>query len=98
MVVLSHWIVIGASSSCTDNSESRRVTNNDSFAACDSANNSASAVDVVTVFCLLAFQAIVPPNSLMRNPWELFRSRVLSANDESLATSNPGSPPYCKAY
>src|SRR6266568_1180206 len=57
-----------------------------SFAVCDKANNSASVLDVVTVSCLFALQAIGPPNSFIMYPCELFTE--LSANDASLAQIN----------
>ena len=37
----------------------------------ESASNSASVELVVTVFCLLAFQSIGPPNSIKTKPCEL---------------------------
>jgi hypothetical protein len=64
-----------------------------SFATCDSASNSASVVEVVTVSCLLALYAISPLNSLIAYPCELLRSRVLSAKDASLATCRVSPPP-----
>ena len=59
-----------------------------SFAVCDRANSLASILDVVTVSCLFALQAIGPPNSFIIYPCELFLSTELSANDASLAQMN----------
>jgi len=55
------------------------------FAICNRANNSASVLDVVTVPCLFALQAIGPLNSFIMYPYKLFLSTELSANDASLA-------------
>jgi hypothetical protein len=43
--------------------------------------SSASVVEVVTVFCLLARYTMSPPNREMAKPWELLRSVVLLANE-----------------
>jgi hypothetical protein len=58
-----------------------------SFATYNRVRSSASVVDVVTVFCLLAFYVIRPLNSWIMYSCKLLRSTVLSANDASLATS-----------
>jgi len=55
-----------------------------SFAVCNRANNLASVLDVVTVPCLFALQAIGPPNSFIMYPCELFLSTELSVNNASL--------------
>jgi len=55
-----------------------------SFAVCNRANNSASVLNVITVPCLFALQAIGPLNSFIMYPCELFLSTELSANDASL--------------
>jgi hypothetical protein len=59
----------------------------DFLAACASASNSASVVDVVIVSCLLARQPISPPKSFMANAYELLRLVLLLAKDASLATT-----------
>src|ERR1700722_532530 len=59
-----------------------------SFAVCDRANNLASVLDVVTISCLFALQAIGPLNSFIMYPCELFLLTELSVNDASLAQIN----------
>jgi len=56
-----------------------------SFAVYNRANNSASMLNVVTIPCLFALQAIGPLNSFIIYPCELFLSTELSANNASLA-------------
>jgi hypothetical protein len=45
----------------------RRFHHRTSLAACDRANNSASVLEVVTVFYLVERQSIRPPNSLTKH-------------------------------
>jgi len=81
--VLSHLIIKG-SFSCnviTLNSLLMKIA---SFAVCDRANNSASVLNVVTVPCLFALQAIGPLNSFIIYSCKLFLLTELSANDASL--------------
>jgi len=59
-----------------------------SFTVCNRANNSASILDIITIPCLFALQAISPPNSFIMYPYELFLLTELSANDTSLAQIN----------
>ena len=59
-----------------------------SFTVCNRANSSASILDVVTVSCLFALQAIGPPNSFIIYPYKLFLLTELSANNASLAQIN----------
>ena len=59
-----------------------------SFAVCNRANNSASVLDVVTVSCLFALQAIGPLNSFIIYPCELFLLTELSVNNASLVQIN----------
>ena len=59
-----------------------------SFAICDKANNSASILNIVTISCLFALQAIGPPNSFIMYPYKLFLSTELSTNNTSLAQIN----------
>jgi len=56
-----------------------------SFTVYNRANNSASMLDVITIPCLFALQAIGPLNSFIIYPYKLFLSTKLSANDISLA-------------
>ena len=56
-----------------------------SFAVCDRANNSASVLNVVTVFYLFAHYAIGPLNSFIMYFCKLFLSTELSANNILLA-------------
>jgi hypothetical protein len=55
-----------------------------SFAVCNRANNSASVLDVITISCLFALQAISPLNSFIMYPCELFLLTELSVNNASL--------------
>jgi hypothetical protein len=64
-----------------------------SLAACASASNSASVVDVVIVFCLLVRQLISPPKSFIANACKLLRLVLLLAKDASLAITKLFSPP-----
>src|SRR5437016_671913 len=49
-----------------------------SFAVCDRANDSASVLNIVTVSCLFALQAIGPPNSFIAlHFYHLFRRLAL---------------------
>src|SRR5436190_6345003 len=82
--LLSHLITNG-SFSCKVRAFRSQLMKIASLAVCDRASNSASVLDVVTVFCLLAFHAIAPPNNSIIYPCELLQSSVLSANDASLA-------------
>jgi hypothetical protein len=66
-----------------------------SFATCDRVRSSALVVDVVTVFCLLAFYVIRPLNSWIIYLYKLLRSTVLSVNDVSLATLRWRPLPCC---
>jgi hypothetical protein len=84
--VLLHWIVIVDSGSLIPSLVSSQEVNIASLATWDRARSSASVVEVVTVSCLLACYAISLLYSLIVYPWELFLSRVLSANKASLAT------------
>jgi hypothetical protein len=59
----------------------------DSLAACASASNFASIVNVIIVFCLLARQPISPLKSFMANACKLLRLVLLSAKNASLATT-----------
>ena len=54
-----------------------------SLPTCESANNSASVLEVVTVLCFNAFHAIGPPKRENRYPWQDFRVVLSSANDAS---------------
>jgi len=85
--VLSHLIIKG-SFSCNVIALNSLLIKIASFAVCDRANNSASVLDVITVPCLFALQAIGPPNSFIMYPCELFLSTELSANNASLAQIN----------
>ena len=58
-------LLIGSS---TLSSVSKRMVYIASLATWERARSSASVVEVVTVSCLFAFQAIKPPNSLIANP------------------------------
>ena len=49
----------------------------------ETANNSASVVDFVTVFCLVTFQSVVPLNKSNLIPWVLLRVAWSSANEAS---------------
>jgi len=59
-----------------------------SFAVYNRANNSASVLNIVTIPCLFALQAIGPLNSFIIYPYELFLLIELSANNASLAQIN----------
>ena len=59
-----------------------------SFTVCNRANSSASMLDVITISCLFALQAISPLNSFIIYPYELFLLTELSANNTSLAQIN----------
>ena len=96
--LLSQLMLIVDSGSVICSSFSSRAKYNPSLATWERARSSASVVDVVTVSCLLALQATSPPKSLITYPWELFLSRVLSANDASLAISRPSPCPSCSAF
>jgi hypothetical protein len=50
----------------------------DSLAACASASNFASVVDVITVSCLLARQSINPPKSFIANAYKLLQLVLLA--------------------
>ena len=56
-------------------------------------NNSASIINVVTVFYLFTFQTINPPKRRMAYPYELFRSLISSAKEASVIISNSSPPP-----
>jgi len=58
------------------------------FAIYNRANNSASMLNVITIPCLFALQAIGPLNSFIIYPYELFLLTELSANNASLAQIN----------
>jgi len=55
-----------------------------SFTVCNRANNSASILNVITIPCLFALQAIGPLNSFIIYPYKLFLLTELSANNASL--------------
>jgi hypothetical protein len=78
------------------NSYNNLFTYIDFLTVCASASNSASVVDVITVFCLLARQPISPPKSFMANAYELLRLVLLLAKDASLATTKLSWPPKRK--
>ena len=59
-----------------------------SFTVYNRANNSASILDVITISCLFALQAIGPLNSFIIYPCELFLLTELSINNASLAQMN----------
>ena len=59
-----------------------------SFAVCNRANNLASVLDVITISCLFALQAISPLNSFIIYPYKLFLLIELSINNASLAQIN----------
>ena len=59
-----------------------------SFTVYDRANSLASMLDVVTVSCLFALQAISPLNSFIIYPYKLFLLIELSVNNASLAQIN----------
>ena len=54
------------------------------FTVYNRANNLASVLDVITIPCLFALQAISPLNSFIMYPCELFLLTELSANDALL--------------
>jgi len=58
------------------------------FTIYNRANNLASVLNVVTIPCLFAFQAISPLNSFIIYPCELFLLTELSINNASLAQIN----------
>src|SRR5436190_22459970 len=101
--LLSHLIINGLFS-CKVRAFRSQLVKVGSLAVCDRASNSASVLDVVTVFCLLAFHAIAPPKSSIIYSCELLRSNVLSANGASLAQMKERasllslSPPYLNAF
>src|SRR5271155_1685536 len=84
---LSHWIVISwpGLSRMTSN---RRFHHRTSLAVCDGASDSASVLEVVTVFCLVERQSIGLPNSLNRCPSVLYLVTGSSTNGVSLAQVN----------
>jgi len=59
-----------------------------SFTIYNRANNSAFMLNVITIPCLFALQAISPLNSFIIYPCELFLLTELSANDALLAQIN----------
>jgi len=59
-----------------------------SFAIYNRANNSASMLNVITIPCLFALQAIGPLNSFIMYPCKLFLLTELSANNALLAQIN----------
>src|SRR5436190_19393855 len=81
--LLSHSITNG-SFSCKVRAFRSRLVKIAFLAVCDRASNSALVLDVVTVFCLLAFHAIAPSNNSIIYPCELLRFNVLLVNDASL--------------
>jgi hypothetical protein len=66
--------------------EKRRLIQYSCLAAWLIASNSASVVDVVTVFCFRDFHSIGPPNRQKINPSELFLSGLSAklASDEAV--------------
>src|SRR5436190_14146559 len=99
--LLSHSITNG-SFSCKVRAFRSQLVKIASLTVCDRASNSASVLDVVTVFCLLAFHAIAPSNNSIIYPCELLRSSILSVNDALLAQikerASLSSPPYLNAF
>src|SRR5436190_7381430 len=99
--LLSHLIINGLFS-CKVRAFRSQLVKIASLAVCDRASNLALVLDVVTVFCLLAFHVIAPPNNSIIYPCELLRSSVLSANDASLAQikewASLSSSPYLNAF
>ena len=75
-------------SSRNPTSSNKRFHQRASVAACVKASNSASVVDVVTVFCLTETQSMGPPNSLKRYPSELRLVVAQFPKLASLATSS----------
>ena len=59
-----------------------------SFTVYNRANNSASILNVITISCLFALQAIGPLNSFIIYPYKLFLSTELSANNTLLVQIN----------
>jgi hypothetical protein len=55
-----------------------------SFTVYNRANNSASVLDVITIFCLFALQALGPLNSFIMYPYKLFLLIELFINDALL--------------
>jgi len=82
--VLSHLIIKGSfrRNIITLNSLLVKIA---SFTVYNRANNSASMLNVITVPCLFALQAISPLNSFIIYSYKLFLSTELSANNASLA-------------
>jgi len=82
--VLSHLIIKGLFS-CNVITLNSLLIKIASFTVCNRANNSASVLNIVTIPCLFALQAIGPLNSFIIYPYELFLLTELSANNTSLA-------------
>jgi hypothetical protein len=59
-----------------------------SFTICNRANNLASILNVITIFCLFALQAISPLNSFIIYPYKLFLLMELSINNALLIQIN----------
>ena len=59
-----------------------------SFTIYNRANSLASILNVITISCLFALQAISPLNSFIIYPYELFLLTKLSVNNTSLAQIN----------
>jgi hypothetical protein len=59
-----------------------------SFTVCNRANNSASVLDIITIFCLFALQIIGPLNSFIIYPYKLFLLTELSVNNALLIQIN----------
>jgi hypothetical protein len=64
-----------------------------SFTVYNRANNSASMLNVITISCLFALQAIGPLNSFIMYPYKLFLSTKLSVNNASLIQINDYTSP-----
>jgi hypothetical protein len=64
-----------------------------SFTVCNRANNSAFILNVVTISCLFALQAISPLNSFIMYPYKLFLLTELFINNVSLVQINDCTSP-----
>jgi len=81
--VLSHLIIKGLFS-CNVITLNNLLIKIASFAVCNRANNLAFVLDIITIPCLFALQAIGPLNSFIIYPYKLFLSTELSTNNASL--------------
>jgi hypothetical protein len=64
-----------------------------SFIVCNRANNLASVLDIITISCLFALQAISPLNSFIIYPCELLLLTELSINNALLVQINDYTSP-----